>query len=512
MKKTHKRFLTMVLTCVAIFALMAPAMAYVPYNSYNYNFYGETVASPSGYVPEKIYLSEDFGLSSSFHNLNDIYVSEKNEIYLLDSGGPSSTGRITKLDSQFNLISEMYIFTDIDGSQYTLKNPNGITVDRNDNIYVCDTDNKVALKMNQQGQILLKYLSPSQDVFNESFTYQPYKIGVAKNGAAYIISKGCLDGILEYDDEGTFVRYFGAPKIQPTLADYATMYWRSIYRTFAGSDVDNVFVTYVPIEFENLDIDENGFIFSTVIANESSINEASKLNFTGNNVLDPTTKSTKKISDSLSQNYGDLNILGIEKDNEFSDIIVDDDGFFTLLDKNLSKIFEYDMEGNLIFVYGGDGMQVGTQRAASGIAKLGDKSLVIDQTLCSITVYGLSDYGKAMHDAIVLYDEGLYQDAEPLWREVLRFNANSEIAHIGLGKVYMMTNEHELAMQEFKFANDRGNYSTAFQLYRKEYINQNFGWIATILVVLVILIVLYRKFGKRIIQTIKSRKGGVSNG
>ena len=61
MKKTHKRFLTIVLTCIAIFALMAPALAYVPYNSYNYNFYGETVANPSGYVPEKIYLSEDLG-------------------------------------------------------------------------------------------------------------------------------------------------------------------------------------------------------------------------------------------------------------------------------------------------------------------------------------------------------------------------------------------------------------------------------------------------------------------
>lgn len=511
MKKTHKRFLTIVLTCIAIFALMAPALAYVPYNSYNYNFYGETVANPSGYVPEKIFLSEDLGLSNSFHNLNDIYVSDKNEIYLLDSGGPSNSGRITKLDSNFNLISEMYLFTDIDGSEYRLTNPNGITVDKDDNIYVCDTDNATALKMNQQGQILLKYLSPSRDVFNESFTYKPYKIGVANNGAAYIISQGCLDGILEYDDDGVFVRYFGAPKVQPSLGDLALMYWRSIYRAFGGSNVDSVFVTYVPIEFENLDIDDDGFIYSTVIANESSINEASKLNFTGNNVLDPTTKSTKKISDSLSQNYGDLNILGAEEDNEFSDIIVDDDGFFTLLDKNLSKIFEYDMEGNLIFVYGGAGMQVGTQSAATGLAKLGDRTLVIDQNLCSLTVYKLSDYGAAMHDAIVLYNEGLYQEAEPLWREVLKFNANSEIAHIGLGKVYMMTDEHELAMQEFEFANDRGNYSTAFELYRKESINRNFGWIATALVLLIIIIFVWRKFGKRIINYFKNRKGGVTN-
>lgn len=506
MKTTLKKITVFVLVAVLLIAVTAPALAYIPYNTYIYDFYGKTVGSPSGYVPEKIYLAEDLGISS-IHNPNDIYVSDDNEIYFLDLGGENTRGRLCIFDENFKLIKEFKSLTDIDGSVYYMTNPCGVTVDKDGYIYICDTNNAAVLKINKDGQIILKYEQPGDDVFDESYTYQPYKIAIGINGAAYVISRGCLDGILEFDVDGNFVRFFGAPKVQLSVTDYINIFFRQIYRTFGGASVDEVFATYVPTEFENLEIDENGFIFSTVIANESSTNEVSKLNFTGSNVLSPTTKSTKKVSDSLSSNYGDLEVLP-DSNNNFVDIVVDDDGFFSILDTKLSKIFEYDAEGNLIFTYGGAGQQVGTLVQATAMTKLGKKTLVTDKTACSITVYDLSDYGRSLHDAVVLYNKGLYNEAEPLWREVLRYNSNSDIAHVGIGKVYYMNGQYKEAMDEFKLANDRENYSRSFELYRKEQIRASFGLFMTIIVILIVLAFLWRIFGKKIKQSIKEKKEG----
>ncbi len=336
MKKSLKTILLSLLIVIMSVTMAAPALAYIPYNTYNYNYYGETVGSPSGYVPEKVYLAEDLGISS-IHSPTDIYVSPDEEIYFLDLGGDNARGRMCIFDKDFKLIREFKKLKDIDGSDYYMNNPSGVTVDKDGYIYLCDTDNRALLKLTKDGQIVMKYEQPGDDVFDESYTYQPFKVVIGINGAAYVISKGCLDGILEFDVEGNFVRFFGAPKVQLSVGDYLLMYWRKIFRAFGGSDVDENFVTFVPTEFENVDIDEHGFIFSTVIASESSVDEVSKLNFTGSNVLSPTTKSTKKISDSLSRNYGDLETLGKDNDNNFVDIVVDDDGFFSVLDSKLSK-------------------------------------------------------------------------------------------------------------------------------------------------------------------------------
>ena len=85
MKNSIKKIIVTLLVVTIALTIALPAFAYVPYNTYNYNYYGDTVGSPSGYVPERFYLSEDLGISE-MHNPNDIYVSPEEEIYLLDLG------------------------------------------------------------------------------------------------------------------------------------------------------------------------------------------------------------------------------------------------------------------------------------------------------------------------------------------------------------------------------------------------------------------------------------------
>ena len=58
-------------------------------------------------------------------------------------------------------------------------------------------------------------------------------------------------------------------------------------------------------------------------------------------------------------------------------------------------------------------------------------------------------------------------------------NGNYDLAYIGIGRSLLRQERYKEAMVSFKFALDEKNYSKAFQLYRKEWIENNIAWIFT---------------------------------
>ena len=509
MKKTLKIFACMILL---VTMMVTAAQAYVPYNAYEFDYYGNVLAAPAGYVPEKVVFGSDMGIDA-MNKPVDIYVNKALEkILILDSGAKDNASRVLILDYNYKVEKQIVDFYDKDGSLLQVVNATGISMDDDGYLYVCDPDSFRVLKMDLNGKTVLKYGAPPREYTSESFVYRPIKLEIGINGSIFVISKGSTDGIMEFDTKGTFVRFFGAPEVQLDLTDLLNVWWRNIYRSVFGADSDQYFVTYVPSEFVNLFTDEHGFVFTMVGSNASSTDEVYKLNFIGKNILDPTQKSTQKRNSSLSSNYGDL-IKRSTFDNVFCDICVDDEGFFTLLDTQLGKVFEYDKEGNLIFVYANQGntvnqIQIGLLKTPTSLAKHGKKTLVLDSDTGGMTVYKLSSFGEQLHEAVILYNEGKYEEAKEPWNEVLKYDANSELAHIGLGKVHMLQSNYGDALDEFKLGNDRYNYSTAFKLYRDEIIRSNFGWFMTVIVVLVVLLFVWKKFGKIIVVKIKGRKAG----
>ncbi len=507
-KKLIKAVAVAMTVAVLVSMLIIPSSAYVAFNTYNYNYYGEVVETPSGYSPAEVYYGEDLGVGE-LTNAVDIYVSPQNEIYILDYYGSESEVRLHIFDSNFKLIKTLTTLS-ANGHDYYMNLPEGVVVDKDGYIYICDTGNRQVLKLDKDksGKIIQTIGAPDSDLFTGDF--KPTKIAIAKNMSLYVICSGALDGIMEFDSNGSFLRYFGAPDVQLSLSDLVTLAWRKVYRSLLGKDADDTFITFVPTEFENLVVDEYGFVYAVIAAaGEENTDQLMKMNFLGNNILDPTAKSTQKVNTTLSRTYGDLVRRATKtQGNIFTDLCVDEDGFITLMDSNLSKIFEYDPEGNLTFVYGGKGKQEGFFQSPTAIAKLGKKTLVLDGYFGSVTVFDLTDYGTILHEAIVLYDQGLYTDAADYWVEVLKSNANCELAHIGLGKVYYQYGDYESALNHFKIANDRMNYQDAFSLYRESVISDHFNLIMTSLVVLILLLILWRIFGKKIIAAIKEKKQG----
>ncbi len=510
MKKLTKILSIVMIAMVMASMLSAVSSAYTPYDAYNYNFYGEAVETPSGYAPEAVYTGPSLGIGE-IGTAVDVYVSPQNEVYLLDYSVGDSTPRIHIFDANFNLIVTLSSFT-YNGAPYVMNLPESLVVDQYGYLYVCDTANRCVVKLDKDrsGRVIQIITAPKSDMFKSDF--KPSAIAIAKNMSLYVISSGTLEGIIEFDPNGNFLRFFGAPRVQMSVADMMEMAWRRIYRSLFGANVDASFLTFVPTEFENLVVDEYGFVFSIVMAAENNSDQLFKMNFLGNNILDPTAKSTKKVSDQLSKTYGDLMRRStVGHGNVFIDVAVDEDGFFTLLDNNLGKVFEYDSEGNLVAVYGGIGQQRGMFNDPKSIAKLGKKTVVLDRKNATITVFALTDYGKTFHNGIILYNSGLYAEAEEYWFDVLKQNANCEMAHIGLGKVYYQYGKYDEALFHFEVSNDRMNYENTYSLYREQLIAENFGEIMTALVVLVVLWIVWRLFGKAIINAIKEKRNGGGN-
>ncbi len=515
MKRKMKKFAALLVSLLIVTLLASTAaVAYVPYVAYNFDYYGEIVNGPTGYVPEKVLFGEDLGVKK-LDNASDMYASEDGKyILIVDSGAADARTRVIVLNNKFKLIKIIEEFYGENNEKLDVINASGICMDKEHYIYLCDPDQSRVLKMDMNGKVVLEYREPPEEFVDDSFAYRPQKLGIGINGSIYVISKGCTDGIMEFDTNGTFVRFFGAPEVELSVGDYINIYWRNIYRVIGGDQVDDYFATYVPSEFSNLSVDENGFVFTMVASNESSTDEMYKLNFQGKNILDPTQKSTTKVSETLSANYGDLitrSTMGAG--NVFEDVCLDDDGFFTLLDRNLGRLFEYDKEGNLIFVFGNKGNQVNQVQEGllvdpRAVIKVEDKTVVLDYPTGSLTVFGLSDYGKELHRAVNYYNDGKYDLAEQPWRSVLKYDANSELAHIGLGKVHYLKGNYKEALDEFELGNDRNNYSRAYKLYRDAVIRSNFTWVLSLLVVLFVLLFVYKKFGKAIFAAIKNRKGG----
>lgn len=482
--------------------------AYIAYNTYEFNFYGEAMAAPSTYAPEKIYYGADLGVGS-FDNPVDLYVSPQNELYVLDYFGTENDAKLHIFDSEFKHITTLTTLK-ANGNDYKMRLPESVTVDQYGYIYICDTGNKQVIKLDKDksGTIVQTIGAPKTEIFSGEF--KPSKVAIAKNMSLYVISTGTLDGIMEFNKDGVFLRYFGAPDVALTLMDMVTMAWRRVYRSIIGQQASDFFVTFVPTEFVNLVVDDYGFVYAVVASTggNDNTNQLKKMNFLGNSVLDPNAKSTQKVSTSLSETYGDLVRSDTLGKNVFKDVAVDADGFITMMDANLGKIFEYDPEGNMTAIYGTKGKQLGLFQKPKAIAKLGKKTLVLDNYFGSITVFDLTKYGKTLHNGINLYDQGLYEEAENYWQEILKNNANCELAHIGIGKVYYQYGRYKEALDHFEIANDRMNYESAFALYRESLLAEHFDLLMTSLVVLVVLLFVWKFFGKAIINAIKEKKQG----
>lgn len=497
------------------------AYADEPYTGYNYDWWGDPVPSQNGYVVDQIYTGNDMG-AGPLTEPSDMFFSENEELFIADTSykaegaTDSMKGRIVVTDSDFNLkftvesldfsaVQDWYdikeselksgAITQADYNKYTnpyFNGPTGVYVDTDegvDTIYVADNandrvvqfaideigsdDHKLAV-----GKVQMVYTRPASNMYDASITFNPDKVLVDAAKNVYICIKSITKGAVVYSKEGDFNGYFGANRVEATGEVIMNAFWKLIFNREQAKRMRRS----VPVEISNFDIDNDNFIYTVTESKTVTTDVLKKLNSAGTNIFTNLGYSDYTFGDYLTKYYRNKTYT-----SQITDVDVDENGVINLLDVATGRVFQYDDECQLLFIFGGLGQQKGTFTTPNAVESLGDKIYVLDGRKASVTVFKQTEFGAIVHNAIALFNKGKYEEAREPWEEAIRRDSNYWLAYIGLGNAYLNEGDYETAMKYFYY-NSKTGYNDAFKSWRMNFIRDNFTLFAIIIVVLIIAI------------------------
>ena len=396
-------------------------------------------------------------------------------------------------DRYYNHLFDIDKFTNEHGVPDSFNNPSGVFVNE-EFIYVCDTDNNRIVKFDTEGNYVKIIKKPESNLFEEGSIYKPVACAVDQYGRLFVVSSTTYQGIIVINDDADFYGFIGAQKVSISALE---IIWRKIQTDEQRSQSEQ----YVSTEFNNITIDENNFIYVTT----SSIDEAKQQSAIRGKDKKSDYAPVKKLNasgaDVMKRNgfyppSGEIGFSTLSTDtivgaSKVIDCAVGPEGTWSIIDEKRSKVFTYDDNGNLLFIFGDVGIQTGNIGSVEAIVYQGSKILLLDKTNDNIVVYRRTEYGDLLLQAIQHDNERKYDMTIDDWTEVLKRNNNFDSAYIQIGKALYRQGKYEEAMEYYKAAYETENYSDAWKEIRKEWASKYF-W--TIPVVLVVVFVLLGKF------------------
>jgi len=201
---------------------------------------------------------------------------------------------------------------------------------------------------------------------------------------------------------------------------------------------------------------------------------------------------------------GEINFRSSSFDNSVTgpssivDVALGPEGSWSIVDENRSKVYTYDKNGELLFVFGDMGSQMGNLRKAAGLVYLGSKLLVLDKETSSFTVYTRTPYGDLLIAALAHANNREYDKSKDDWLAILKRNNNFDAAYIGLGQAYYRQGKWDTAMDYFKTAYATEKYSDAFAEKRKEWVSQYIIVVPIVVIVFAVAVVLLFKYAGKV--------------
>ena len=487
MKKIFKSILFSVLAALTI--LPTAIAASTPYATYTYSSDGLVLVSPAAYVPDSVITSSSMGLEVAFDDPRDLFIGPDEKMYIVDA----ANNRVIVSDRYYNHLFDIDKFTNEHGVPDSFNNPSGVFVNE-EFIYVCDTDNNRIVKFDTEGNYVKIIKKPESNLFEEGSIYKPVACAVDQYGRLFVVSSTTYQGIIVINDDADFYGFIGAQKVSISALE---IIWRKIQTDEQRSQSEQ----YVSTEFNNITIDENNFIYVTTSSIEEAKQQSAIRGKDKSSDYAPVKKLNASGADVMKRNgfyppsgevgFSTLSTATIVGASKVIDCAVGPEGTWSIIDEKRSKVFTYDDNGNLLFIFGDVGIQTGNIGSVEAIVYQGSKILLLDKTNDNIVVYRRTEYGDLLLQAIQHDNERKYDMTIDDWTEVLKRNNNFDSAYIQIGKALYRQGKYEEAMEYYKAAYETENYSDAWKEIRKEWASKYF-W--TIPVVLVVVFVLLGKF------------------
>lgn len=419
---------------------------------YNYAYWGTIASAESMHLLRNVDNSNITDINDqrnpiSLGDLRDVFVYEEN-LYVSDA----TSNQIHIFNDEFKYVKSLPEADDVNGK---LSSPQGIYV-FDDQLYVADYNNNRIAIFDLTTNKLVKEVKNPNDVIFETLDFKPLRIAVDRTGRINVVAYNVFEGVMEFDVEGNFNRFFGTNTIQFNFLEAL------IYK-FATKEQKEKMALNLQASFTSLDIDSDGYIYT--VSKTETWQPVKRLNFKGRDVL---------------ENKG---LVGIEGDVEYQeedtrtevgpsriiDITVHENmERYSILDENRGRIFTYDKEGNLLYISGGKGSLQDQLSGPTSIAYFNELIIVTDNVSKSIKVYEPVQFAKLVNTAISQYNAMEYADAKETWTEVLKLNTNYFLAYAGIGRAQLREGNYKEAMNNFELGYDYYNYSKAYEQYRND--------------------------------------------
>lgn len=461
------RKITRSLIAIALFVVVLcsiPCEA-ASFYSYIYDTEGEAVVAPDAATPTRNLTGVDLGVGA-FKSPQDLFVYE-NEFYIVDTGN----NRIIVTDPQFSTAKVVSTF-DNNGVEDTFNGPQGICVTE-DAIYVADTQNARIVKLDRDYKMQVILQDPKDETFADDFIFKPSKVSVDNHDRIFVVSSGYNLGLMQFNQDGSYLQSIGAPKV-------ALSVFEQIRRKFQTKAMKERTTEVVPTEYSNISISEEGFIYVSSESTEEEIDSLRQLNAKGADIINRIGDPSGDIKVKSSPSYnGSSSIVDVAQ--------VGSDGNVAILDRKRSRVFVYDNTCQLLYMFAGPGDYNGGMKAAASMVYDNNKFFIADHGKNAISVFELTDYGKMFNDIATAKKSIDYKAEEKLWGEVLAQNANCNLALNGLGNAAYKRQDYKAAMEYYKKAENRTNYSKSYAFVRRNWLENNVVF-AVIVVVLAIVV------------------------
>ncbi|MBO5312390.1 MAG: YIP1 family protein [Clostridia bacterium] len=483
MKKITRVF---VLVFALLMLLPLGVSAVIPYSTYTYSIDGLVLDSPDAYVPygNGPIGSSTLGLELNMKTPSDIESDKAQNVYITDK----DNNRIIILDKFYKLKRIIKDFVNADGVEDTFNVPmSTFVVDDGDfkGMYVCDKGNKRIVVFDQDTGEFIRLINQPESELIDSF--DPSSCVVDKYGRIYVASSMTQNGIMVMTSAGQFINFIGAPKvtvkgIQAIIALISP----------AAVDKGSIPTTYTSLE---LDSTTGEFVYGTIVFAEnyeqnqleglttktSDFSPVRLLNANGTDIMKRNGffAPAGEVAVELNAKITQANSGAPTGVSQIRDVTSGPDGVWSIIDSKRSKVYTYDSDGNLLYIFGDKGSQFGNLERSASITYQGTNILVLDEQTASFTVYRRTQYAEVLSGAIRKQNERDYEGATKEWEKVLASNNNFDTAYVAIGKALYRAGQYDKAIGYFENAFDIENYATAFKEVRSQFME---SWFVLVIV------------------------------
>ena len=278
MKKAarHTAVLAMILALVSCL----PVCALTRGNDYLYDTQDRSVPAPAAYTAVEVVDGADMGVGA-LRSPQDVFVDREQNVYIADT----DNNRIVLLDSQ---LKKTGVITQIvyKGETQELSGPKGVYKAVDGLLYICDTGNERVVAVNERGEAVRVMTSESIAAINTSIRFAPEKVVVDTDGNVYVVDPSIYQGIVQYNKDDAFIGFFAPNEVEATTDVLLMQLWK---RWFSDQQVDAM-QKALPSAYSNLYIDEENFLYASSPA-RSGGKQLKRLNTLGVDILQPEGKA-----------------------------------------------------------------------------------------------------------------------------------------------------------------------------------------------------------------------------